>query len=94
VLKLVNWFRFPASPLASVPILESNRKPLRARVHKVSIVAGGEVSVVVRFGIEEPRARELNQGALLEVDVVPHTSGKLSAAVLNASQDFTKGTPK
>jgi hypothetical protein len=44
--------------------------PLRGRVHKVSVVRGGEVSVVVRFGVEEPNARALNQGALLELDVV------------------------
>lgn len=40
---------------------------VRGRVHRVSIVAGGEVSVVLRFGVEEPRARELNQGQLIEV---------------------------
>jgi hypothetical protein len=40
---------------------------VRGRVHRVSIVAGGEVSIVLRFGIDEPRARELNQGQLVEV---------------------------
>lgn len=44
--------------------------PLRGRVHKVSVVRGGEVSVVVRFGIDEPHARALNQGALLELAVL------------------------
>lgn len=44
--------------------------PLRGRVHRVSIVAGGEVSIVLRFGLDEPRARELNQGALVEVVAV------------------------
>ena len=40
---------------------------LRARVHKISIIAGGEVSVVLRFGLDEPRARQLTQGALVEL---------------------------
>lgn len=48
----------------------SGRVALRGRVHKVSVVRGGEVSVVVRFGIDEPAARALNQGALLELEVV------------------------
>lgn len=56
----------------AVVLVEAERPaPLRGRVHKVSIVAGGEVSVVVRFGIDEPRARELNQGRLLEVFEAP-----------------------
>ena len=41
--------------------------PIRGRVHKISIVAGGEVSVVVRFGLDEPNARQLLQGTLVEV---------------------------
>lgn len=40
---------------------------LRARVHKISIIAGGEVSVVLRFGLDEPRAKQLLQGTLVEV---------------------------
>lgn len=60
------------SPLA-VPILEQATlgPPLRGRVHKVSIVAGGEVSVVLRFGGEEVAARALDQGALAELRVAP-----------------------
>ena len=55
--------------------------PLRGRVHRVSIVAGGEVSIVRRFGLDEPRARELNQGARVEVHDV----------VLVRPPDFSKG---
>lgn len=51
--------------------------PLRGRVHKMSVVHGGECSVVVRFGLDEPRARELNQGTLLEVfEAVPPKEDK------------------
>lgn len=39
---------------------------LRGRVHKISIIAGGEVSIVIRCGLEEPRARALAQGSLVE----------------------------
>jgi hypothetical protein len=45
---------------------------IRGRVHKISIVAGGEVSVVIRFGIDEPQARQLTQGALVEIQEVDH----------------------
>lgn len=46
----------------------STGKPvLRGRVAKVSITAGGMVSVVVRFGIDEPDARLLDQGSLVEL---------------------------
>lgn len=44
---------------------------VRGRIHKVSIVAGGEVSVVLRFGVEESEARALDQGALIELRVLP-----------------------
>ena len=52
-----------------LPVLESPQlgPPLRGRVHKVSIVAGGDVSVVLRFGGEEVAARSLNQGTLIEL---------------------------
>ena len=43
---------------------------IRGRVHKISIIAGGDVSVVLRFGMDEPRARELVQGALVELQEV------------------------
>lgn len=42
-------------------------QPVRGRVHRVSIIQGGEVSVVLRFGVEEANARGLNQGALIEL---------------------------
>lgn len=45
--------------------------PLRGRVHRVSIVAGGEVSVVLRFGGEEVAARALNQGTLVQLRELP-----------------------
>lgn len=54
----------------TVRALTGQPAPLRGRVHKVSVVRGGEVSVVVRFGLDEPNARLLNQGALLELAVV------------------------
>jgi hypothetical protein len=57
--------RFPILTAASVG------PPLRGRVHRVSIVAGGEVSVVLRFGGEEIAARALEQGALAELRVMP-----------------------
>lgn len=40
---------------------------MRGRVHKISIISGGEVSIVVRFGLDEPRARQLLQGSLVEL---------------------------
>lgn len=40
---------------------------LRGRVSKVSIVRGGAVSVHVTFGIDEPGARLLDQGSLVEL---------------------------
>lgn len=43
---------------------------IRGRVHKISIIAGGEVSVVLRFGLDEPRARQLAQGSLVELQEV------------------------
>lgn len=39
---------------------------IRGRVHKLSIVAGGEVSIVIRCGLDEPQARHLTQGTLVE----------------------------
>jgi hypothetical protein len=59
----------PPPPFASfdVPILGPQTQTHRGRVHRVSIVKGGEVSVVLRFGVEEARARGLNQGALIEL---------------------------
>lgn len=39
---------------------------MRGRVHKISIIAGGEVSIVIRCGMDEPRARMLAQGTLVE----------------------------
>lgn len=40
---------------------------IRGRIHKISIVQGGEVSIVIRCGIDEPRARQLSQGRLVEL---------------------------
>lgn len=50
----------------------SSTKPagIRGRIRNISIVAGGEVSVVVRFGLDEPKARQLAQGALVELQEV------------------------
>ena len=50
---------------------------IRGRVHKISIVAGGEVSVVLRFGLDEPRARQLMQGALVELHEAEETRGEV-----------------
>lgn len=50
--------------------LRRRRQVMRGRVHKIGIVAGGEVSVVIRFGIDEPNARWLQQGALVELQEV------------------------
>lgn len=54
-------------------LLQFFRRPLfrvgqgmRGRVHKISIIAGGEVSIVIRCGMDEPRARQLLQGSLVE----------------------------
>lgn len=76
-------FRTLSSILPAIRRLGSVQ-PIRGRVHKVSVVAGGEVSIVMRFGIDEPRARNLNQGELL--DVVPHTAGRLADAILSKEQ--------
>lgn len=48
----------------------AGRRGIRGRIHKISIVAGGEVSVIVRFGIDEPLARQLAQGALVELQEI------------------------
>jgi hypothetical protein len=53
---------------------------LHGRVHKVSVVRGGEVSVVVRFGLDEPDARKLNQGDLLAIAVAARSPAKTPAA--------------
>lgn len=57
--------------MASKPMILEPSPPLRGRVHRVSIVAGGEVSVVLRFGGEEVAARALNQGTLVELREAP-----------------------
>lgn len=45
-------------------------KPMRGRIHRIAIVQGGEVSVVVRFGMEEPQAKDLEQGALVDLSTI------------------------
>lgn len=40
---------------------------IRGRVHRVSIIPRGEVSMVIRFGMDEPTARQVNQGSLVAV---------------------------
>lgn len=41
---------------------------IRGRVHKVSVIRGGELSVVLRFGIEEMHnARALTPGMLVRI---------------------------
>lgn len=48
-----------------------NGNPMRGRVSRVSVIRGGEVSVVLRFGLEElDRAKQLMPGVVLEVDEV------------------------
>lgn len=43
-------------------------EPVRGRIHRISRVRGGELSIVVRFGIEEDdRAQRLLQGSLIEI---------------------------
>jgi hypothetical protein len=39
---------------------------MRGIVSRVSILKSGEVSVVMRFGLDETRARGLTPGAVLE----------------------------
>lgn len=43
---------------------------MRGRIHRIAIVQGGEVSVVVRFGMEEPQAKDLEQGALVDLSTI------------------------
>lgn len=55
--------------------------PLRGRVHRVAIVRGGELSVTLRFGVDEPDARvAFNQGVMVEVlPIAPETpAGELT----------------
>ncbi len=48
------------------------RNTLRGRVLRVSVTKSSELSVVVRFGIEElDRAKQMMPGTLLEVVEVP-----------------------
>lgn len=43
-------------------------EPIRGRIHRISRVKGGELSIVIRFGLEEDaHAQRLLQGALVEV---------------------------
>ena len=41
--------------------------PIRGRISRISKVRGGEISIVLRFGLEEDEAQRLMQGELLEV---------------------------
>jgi hypothetical protein len=58
---------------ATVPAsLEANVRPvapLRGKVSRISVIRSGEVSMVVRFGIDEARARGLTPGTLVELNV-------------------------
>lgn len=50
----------------------ANGASLRGRIFRCGIVKGGEISVTVRFGLEElEAARQLVPGMLLEVVEVP-----------------------
>lgn len=55
-------------------------EPMRGRVNRVSVIATGELSVVVRFGIDEPRAQALKPGTMIEV--VPTTAKRLKGEVV------------
>lgn len=55
--------------------LLKGRRPLagglRGRIHKISYVKGGELSIVIRFGIEEAYENRIQQGtlvAMIELD--------------------------
>lgn len=54
-------------------------EPMRGRVNRVNIISSGELSVVVRFGMDEPRAHELKPGTMIEL--VPTTAKRLKGEV-------------
>lgn len=55
-------------------IWKRQSEPLRGRVAKVSTLPGGEVSIVLRFGIDEfERARTITPQTVLEVVEVERT---------------------
>jgi hypothetical protein len=58
-------------------------EPMRGSVNRVSVIATGELSVVVRFGMDEPRAQELKPGTMIEV--VPTTAKRLKGEVKTAT---------
>lgn len=49
------------------PALWRKGRVLRGRVNRVSRIASGETSVVVRFGMDEPEANKLLPGTMIEV---------------------------
>lgn len=52
-------------------------KPIRGRVHRVSVVQEGELSIVVRFGLEELEgAKRLLSGTPVEVFVLERPPAK------------------
>lgn len=55
-------------------------EPMRGRVNRVHIISSGELSVVVRFGMDEPGAQSLKPGTMIEV--VPTTAKRLKGEVI------------
>lgn len=49
------------------PPLWRKGRVLRGRVNRVSRIATGETSIVVRFGMDEPDADKLLPGTMIEV---------------------------
>lgn len=49
------------------PSLWRKGRVLRGRINRVSRIASGETSVVVRFGMDEPDADKLLPGTMIEV---------------------------
>lgn len=58
-------------------------EPMRGRVNRVSVIGTGELSVVVRFGIDEPGAQGLKPGTMIEV--VPTTEKRLKGEAVVVS---------
>jgi hypothetical protein len=53
-----------------VRVFDQSTIPMRGKVSRISVIRSGEVSMVVRFGIDEARARGLTPGTLVELQVM------------------------
>ncbi len=69
--------RDPLPERVGATLIYEGRPRLRGRVMRVSVTKSTDISVVVRFGIEElDRVKQMMPGTVLEVVEVPNTKAK------------------